>query len=323
MGTISLLSVEAVPVWDSARRERKTMLNRKLILGALVILGAYGALPTLAVADPEIELHEHTSFTVSGGAATLASKGLEAKCTSVTGSGKFENSQAGTIELTYHECKAFGVSCTTSGQSAGTITTTELPFRVKSATGGKLAILISSKSEHVSTFKCSFLANVVVSGNGIVGMVTSPGFGEESSTMKLAFSGGSGVQGDTTVDGEETSYSLKASINGGASEPASLAGEAELSFAGKVQPPPVKALTIVVASPGDGTVKSTPIGIHCVIGCMSLFRQNTKIKLDIMELGFNFKEWKTKAGNPGTCLKAVKSCELTLSADANLEAIFE
>lgn len=301
------------------------MLNRKPILVAILVASAFGTLPALAVADPEIELHEHTSFTVSGEAASLETEGLKVTCTSVTGSGKFENSQAGTVEFTYHECKGpLGVSCTTSGQSTGTITTTELPFRVKSATEGKWAILISSKEGHFSTFKCSELVNVVVSGNGVIGIVTSPEPGEESSTITLKFSGEEGVQAHTTVDGEETEYGLKASTNGGAAEPASLAGESSFSFEGEVQDVPTKPLTVEIKPTGGrGTVRSTPIGIDCVIACLSLFSQNTKVKLEVVEITVNFKEWKAKNGNPGTCVKATTPCQLTLSDTVDLEAVFE
>lgn|GEM_PF-1455449 len=301
------------------------MLDRKLILVVLMVAGAFGVLPAVALADPEIELHEHTSFTVSGEAASLESKEFNVNCTSVTGSGKFENSQAGKVQFAYRECKSsFGVLCTTSGQPTGTITTTELPFRVKSATEGKLAILISSKEGHVSTFKCSFLATVVVSGKGVIGLVSSPGYGEESSTMTIEFSGKEGVQSHTSVDGEETEYSLAESVNGGPTGPASLAGVTKLGFAGQVQPVVVQALGIEIKPAGGrGTVKSNPIGIHCVISCVSVFAQNTKVQLEAVGILFAFNRWETVKGNPGTCVKNTNPCQVTMSGGVILEAFFE
>jgi hypothetical protein len=250
-------------------------------------------------------------------------KSFKVGCSSVTGSGKFENSQAGNIELKYQECKASGISCTTSGQATGTILTTQLPFRVKSATEGKLALLVSPKEGHFATFSCSILVKVVISGNGAIGMVTSPGYGEESSTATLKFSGEKGVQTHTIVDGEETAYGLKASINGGASESGSMAGEVTLSFGGAIQPLAVKTLAIEISPPGAGTVKSTPIGIHCVIFCRSAFVQGVKVKLEVVEFALNFKEWKTKAGLSGTCVNATNPCQVSVPVNTELEAVFE
>src|ERR1700742_317159 len=247
------------------------MLSRKTILVALVVLAAFGALPQLAAADPEFELHEHMNFTGSGGAANLEAKSLKVTCSTVTGSGKFEDSQAGNIEFAYHGCKTLGVNCTTAGQTAGTITVASSPFRVKSATEGKLALLITPKEEQFANFSCSPMLKVVISGNGVVGIVTSPGYGEEKSTVTLKFSGEKGTRSHKTVDGDKTEYTLKASVNGGEPAPVTLPGEIVLSFAGGVQPPPVKALTMSVAPIKDGTVLSSPIGIHCIWGCAAVF----------------------------------------------------
>jgi hypothetical protein len=303
------------------------MPKKKLMLVALAVALAFAALPALAAADPEIQLHEHTSFTVSGGAVTVATGEFSASCASTAGSGKFKNSQEGTIEISYHECKSSGISCTTSGSSTGTITTTELSFRVKSATEGKLAILITPNSGHFSTFKCSFIASVVVSGNGLIGIVTSPEYGKESSTATIKFSGEKGVQSHKLVDGEETEYSLKAALNGGSAKSASVSGETSLSFEGAVQPVPILPLSVAIKpTAGVGTVKSTPIGIHCVIFCQAWFAEGTKVKLEVVELTSNFKEWKAPKGNPGTCTKVQSPCELTLdntNKEVDLEAVFK
>src|SRR6185369_1753174 len=141
-------------------------------------------------------------------------------------------------------------------------------------------------------------------------------------------SGEKGAQGDTSVDGEETAYSLKAAINGDAAKSASLASEIKLGFEGAVQPVPVLPLSVDIKPAGGlGTVKSTPVGIHCVVFCRSWFFDGSKVKLEVVELVSNFEEWKAKNGNSGTCKNATTPCEVTLDKNTNpavdLEAVFK
>jgi len=235
---------------------------KKTMLAACVGALALAALPALAAAasgdpylkDGETKI-ENTTFTVSGGAGELNTPEVAVECASVTGHGEFINEETGKIQLTFHGCHSiFEIPCTTEGSPEGTITTTELPFHLKTVVHEgeeKPGVLITGDEEntiedeehgstpHFASFECSFLANVVVAGNGIVGTITSPGENTPSNTASLSFtetSPQSGLQTHKKVAGSATEYELHASTNGGATEQAGEEAEGEIEFAGGMEP---------------------------------------------------------------------------------------
>lgn len=209
------------------------MSIKKTLLAAAVAAFAFAAMPALAAAE-SVDFSGSTHFSVHGNTTKLVTPETSVHCETVEGTGEFTNESTGTIELTFHDCDAFGglVKCTTSGQSSGTITTTkELPFHIETIEGVGPVVLITPNNGHFASFKCSFLASIVVSGSGVIGEITEPGFNEASETATLSFEQSEGVQKYTTVKGSETEYGLEASINSGEPEPAAQEGEGTLTFA--------------------------------------------------------------------------------------------
>ena len=219
---------------------KKTML----FAAALAVL-AFAALPAIASAMPKLD-YTGGEFNVSGGAAKLTGPG-GVRCSSVTGSGKFTTSETGSVKFIFHGCEeeVFSSDCTTPGSPTGTITTTTLQFHLKTTTGNKTAAILVTPnsevtSEHFASFEClGGFIGVVVKGNGIIGELTSPGYGTPSNTFAVSFkstSPGSTTQTPETVDGEETKYHLRASINGGEFEAAAEDAEGTGTFLNGEEP---------------------------------------------------------------------------------------
>ena len=109
-------------------------------------------------------------------------------------------------------------TCTTSGQASGTITTTALPFHLVTVThehdGTKIGsgvLITPGENEAFAHFDCPLFPNTTITGNGLVGTITTPACGAISSEPKIQFSSkSSGVQTHTTVVGTSTTYALKA-----------------------------------------------------------------------------------------------------------------
>ena len=81
-------------------------MKLKTMLAAAIAALALAAVPAFASAAVEIDYPgTNGHFTVSGGAAKLTSDSDSITCTSVTGTGTFENKTTGHIELTFHGCK--------------------------------------------------------------------------------------------------------------------------------------------------------------------------------------------------------------------------
>ena len=155
-------------------------------------------------------------------------------CTQVTGTGAFENSRTGSIELTFHGCteNIFGTSCTPPGQSSGTITTATLPFHLVTITNGEPAALITPPaSGGYATYSCAGgLIHTQLSGNGVIGELTTPEFNEASNTFTVKFSGTGTTQNHKTIDGSSTEYNLQSSVNGGAVAPFATNAQMTASF---------------------------------------------------------------------------------------------
>jgi hypothetical protein len=196
------------------------MLKRTMIAAAAVL--AVAIAPAVASAGTHVEFaSEKDEFTMSGNPVKLVTPSATVECAEPTGSGEFENETTGAIQLALRKCKGpLGTSCTTSGQSTGTITTTKLTLYAASVKE-EPAVLITPNEGHFASFKCG-LISVQVTGNGVVGAITEPGYEEESKTIDFAFNQSEGKQELTKIDGSEIEYGLKASINGGEKVPAAL-----------------------------------------------------------------------------------------------------
>jgi len=212
-------------------------MKHKTILFALAaVSAAMFALPAGASAGGWHIDPAGVAFTVAGGHTILTAPPNEnVTCTSVSGTGSYDagSKTTGTIQLTFHGCKASFFACTSAGQSSGTIKTTALTFHniyygPNKTTPG---VLITPNAGHFATFTCAGFLTAVVGGNGIIGEVTSPKCGATSKTSTLNFEATGGTQKRMQITETGTKYDLSASLNGGAAATAGQDGTGTITFA--------------------------------------------------------------------------------------------
>jgi hypothetical protein len=160
-------------------------------------------------------------FTLKGGGGSLTTATTTISCTSVSGTGSYENATTGKIQVTFHGCKGpLGVTCTSSGAPAGTIVTTNLPFHnvLLEASPRKPGVLLTPATVdnvpaagegHFATFVC-FGITTIIRGNGVLGEYFIPdcaGFGVIHGGLIFA-SATAGIQEWTRVTTSGTSYGL-------------------------------------------------------------------------------------------------------------------
>jgi len=213
------------------------MKNKMMLLAAAAVAAlAFAALPALASANPTIDLSGSGHFTASGGAAHLRTASTSVNCTSTTGTGDFTSSTGGNVQFLFHGCteSVFGTACTTSGQPSGTIQTESQPFELVTAKGsGDPATLITPAANgRFASFSCfGGFINIVVTGNGVIGAITAPGYNESSPTFTLDLNAIGAAQEITEIEGSATKFGLLSSTNGGAAEAASEEAEGVGTFA--------------------------------------------------------------------------------------------
>lgn len=189
-------------------------MNRKALTVMLAALAtAIFILPSSASATP---WHISTTgpFTIaSNGSARISfTSSLYVECTSITGSGNYETTTTGKLQLSFNGCRfPFGSPCPYS--------TTELPFHNVMLASGQAGLLITPSSVtnsptfgqgHVANFPC---VGISISGNGLLVRLPSPACGEATSTMTLSFASKEwGHQVDSTYTG--TVYSFQGNFGG-------------------------------------------------------------------------------------------------------------
>jgi hypothetical protein len=239
------------------------MIKKSMLAACLAAL-AFAALPALAsamypnpyLAEGGKAIEKEAPFTVSGGAGELNTEGGNfVECESVTGEGRFTTPETGKVKLTLHGCRTiFGITCTTPGDPSGTITTTELPFHLKTVDHQgegepRPGILVTPGSgeaahggPHFWSVECSFAGVLEVGGTGLVGTITSPAERTPSNTETLRFSEtapGSGIQTHRVVTNDAAvteEYDLKASFNESPTETTAIEAETTLTFANGTRP---------------------------------------------------------------------------------------
>jgi hypothetical protein len=196
-------------------------MKHKLIMLALAAASsALLALPVVASAAEwtiDSETGALPTFTSSGGAAKLTSSGFGAflpiECSHNTDSGKYTSTTTLVVTMAFTECTQSGNTCTTPGQPAGTIKTTELVSHNimidNTEQGGTPGLLITTNNGHFATFVCGG-STFVIDGNGIIGDVSSPKCGAAfSKTFTLVFATlSAGNQKYKLVETTGTSYDL-------------------------------------------------------------------------------------------------------------------
>jgi hypothetical protein len=213
-------------------QEKGKEISKKLMTLALAAVGAAAfVLPASALAI--VPLHSLGTNgevgAVTGGAAKLSdTSGLTVTCGKFSGSQTYTNSTSGTLRLTFTEdCKEsfFGTTCSSAGEPSGSITTEPLSFELatlqRAASGESKVpgVLIKPPASGIfASFNCG-LVNITITGNGVLGKITSPGCGGKSKTSTIAFEATAhGVQRYKTLESTATEYSLMKGGNTAAQE---------------------------------------------------------------------------------------------------------
>ena len=215
-------------------------MNKKImVLAIAAVSAAVLALPAIASAgvwDLEQEGGHCTAlkpckFTVHGGTQQLTTAGSTVHCTTVTGNGEYTDTTTGHLHLTFHGCttEVFGakVNCNNVSGQTNTITTKKLSIHnvLLEASPRTPGVLIKPVEASFASFTC-FGVGVTVSGNGVIGQVTSPACGATSKTATISFTSKStGVQTWSQVTTTGTVYGLKKG-----EESASQDGSATITF---------------------------------------------------------------------------------------------
>jgi hypothetical protein len=202
-----------------------------MLLALAAVSAAMFSLPAAASAGaPEIECGTVAcgAFTAHGNTGTLAStNGLAVECTASTATGNYASKTIATIKFTFTGCRdeIFNVPCSNTATS-GKVETTTVEIRNIYTTDNKTTpgILIRPDVVHFATFTCGF--KFEVTGNGIIGSLTSPTCGKSATSYTLSFSQASkGHQTHKQITGTGTIFDL--STNGNTS---SMSGTGTVTF---------------------------------------------------------------------------------------------
>lgn len=161
------------------------------------------------------------TFTVSGGQNNITVETLTINCTKISGTGKYTAATAGKIEITFSGCIYHNFlgpePCTTPGQASGNITTTELEFHnvYLEPNAKNPGVLITPREEHFATYKCMG-AQWALSGNGLLGALSSPGCGSGAETAAWSFeSSAAGIEKWMQIETTGTKFDTTSKTGGG------------------------------------------------------------------------------------------------------------
>jgi hypothetical protein len=213
---------------------RKVSMSKKMMLLATALTAlAFAALPAMASAGtPQTHCPSVSGSTCSFSGTSSSfvelsrtANSLKIHCSQTTTSGTMSTS-GGSVQFLFHGCtdNLFGLPATTSGQSSGTITTTLLSYDNIYATDDKTkpAVLITPNAGHFASFSTAAGATVV-SGNGVIGTLTSPGCGATAASVALSFTQSSnGHQAHKQSTGTGTIFDLTGTVAGAASTSAQV-----------------------------------------------------------------------------------------------------
>lgn len=200
---------------------------------ALAMLSAIVAFSSAASAQ-EIHLEGITSFNGTGGASsitaesepTITCESVEAYFGSISSGGT-----TGSMSLYFRGCHTtvFGLTAkcktTFSALSNAIETSGTLHFITVNSTPGILMTPI------VTEVICAGISNTIIEGFGVMGTLTSPACGSESTEMTLSFSAVGATQTHRTYTAL-TELNLKTKTSGGSSRPAGLVSSMTLKSTG-------------------------------------------------------------------------------------------
>ena len=170
-------------------------MSKKIMLLALAVAALF-ALPSVASAQ-EVHFKGVEKFTGTGPAGALtATNEPKISCTATSATGSFTagSSTTGTTALTFTGCTAelLGIkgNCNTTGDASGTITSSGV-FHLITTNTSKPGILVTPVT---TTILCIGFSRTTVTGNGIIGTITSPECGKSSKVMEVKFEVEAGKQ---------------------------------------------------------------------------------------------------------------------------------
>lgn len=214
-------------------------MNKKIMLMVLAAASATMlAFPTAGSATPA-HLDKAEAFNIAGSQSfRTRADGNSFSCVSLAGSGQFETTTTGTLNLQFNGCKnSLGFICTSGADAAGTVTFANLPFhiiRLSATTAGILITPPAAASEPtsgnrlLSAYVC-FGVPVEVFGNGVIGTISSPECGKSSATATLTFESSSpGTQQHSSHTG--VNYDLTQKIGSGAHATLSIDADMNVQF---------------------------------------------------------------------------------------------
>ncbi|MGN6258084.1 MAG: hypothetical protein ACTHN3_10100 [Solirubrobacterales bacterium] len=217
-------------------------MTKKMMLLAVTAVAAlaFAAMPAIASAAPIIDFSQATPIPYTGvsGLTVIRSGRISIECTSDDVKGEWTSSTTGTLEISCTGARnlATGISCNSSGQASGVITTEVLPTHLIYIKGfTKTAGLLVTPNQATGKFMeftCGSLLRVVVEGNGVIGHLGSPKCDETSAKASTSFTASGVVQTYQEVEGNTTKYHLTITINGGAAEEASFESTEETTLSG-------------------------------------------------------------------------------------------
>jgi hypothetical protein len=223
-------------------------MSKKIILLALAAINAaMFALPAVASAG-EWSLDSASgkypvSFSLKSTTTTILTtddgSGLKVACKDAGGSGVQESATTSKeVTLTFSECteSLFGSKCTSSGQTTGTIKTTDLTghnVKLEPSPSTLRGVLLTPKEGHFATFSCAGnLFTIKVGGTGLIGELTSPtacnAVAKEPTVRFQALT--EGTQRWTQVTTTGSKFDLTSSKNGGTPVTAGQDGTGDITF---------------------------------------------------------------------------------------------
>jgi hypothetical protein len=196
------------------------MSKKMIVLALSVVSAAMFALPAAASANFLHISNGTETFTIKGGTGTVSTaSGTTIHCAEVTGSGKYETTTTGTLQITLGPtCTTtlFGVTdhCQSEAQGAphnfatetGIIRSTTLPFHLVTDENKVPALLLTPNASgafaHIECETTFGNISFTITGNGVLGKIKTPACGAKSKTSTLDMNATAhGVQELTKVTG--------------------------------------------------------------------------------------------------------------------------
>lgn len=169
------------------------MSKKFMLLALTVVSAAFFALPAFASAE-EIHLENGTGteFTVEGPPGALKAAGEPTiACQKTSGSGKLTSDTTGEVTLDFLECSTTiagaKVNCKSSGAATNnTIKTSNIGHLITISTG-QPGILVTPPFPTIICGTGLSERKLQVTGEGVIGTITSPTCGNSSTEITLSF----------------------------------------------------------------------------------------------------------------------------------------